>query len=120
MKHGIGEPVRRKEDMRLVAGAGCFSDDVNLPRQARGFVMRSVHAHARIKAMDTALAKAVPGVLAVLTGDEYKADGLKAIPPDPFFAAPVEAQRKLPDVVLVNRDGPVVSTPFYPLAVDKV
>src|SRR5437773_1540849 len=117
---GIGHPVRRKEDARLVVGAGCFSDDVDLPRQARAFVIRSVHAHARIKGIAVARAKAMPGVLAVLTGAEFKADGGKPIPPDPSLTAPVEAQRAFPDVVLVNRDGPVVPTSYYPLAVGKV
>ena len=42
MKKGIGAPVRRKEDARLLIGAGCYSDDVNLPRQAHAFVLRSV------------------------------------------------------------------------------
>src|SRR3979490_517694 len=53
---GIGASVRRKEDARLVVGAGCFSDDVDLPRQARAFVIRSVHAHARIRSIDAARA----------------------------------------------------------------
>jgi carbon-monoxide dehydrogenase large subunit len=117
---GIGQPVRRKEDARLVVGAGCFSDDVDLPRQARAFVIRSVHAHARIKSIDAMRAKALPGVLAVLTGADYKADGGKPIPPDPSLTTPAEAQRAFPDVVLVNRDGPVVPTSYYPLAVGKV
>jgi carbon-monoxide dehydrogenase large subunit len=120
MKTGIGEPVRRKEDARLVVGAGRFSDDVDLPRQARAFVIRSVHAHARIKGIDAARAKALKGVFAVLTGADLKADGLKPIPPDASMTASVEAQRKLPDVVLVNRDGPMTPTSYYPLAVDKV
>ncbi|MEA2938689.1 MAG: aerobic carbon-monoxide dehydrogenase large subunit, partial [Alphaproteobacteria bacterium] len=120
MKTGIGEPVRRKEDARLVVGAGCYSDDVDLPRQARAFVVRSVHAHARIKGIDTAQAKAKTGVLAVLTAADYSADGGKPMPPDASMAAPIEAQRRLPDVVLVNRDGPVTPTPYYPLALDKV
>src|SRR5262245_29976850 len=120
MKTGIGEPVRRKEDARLVVGAGRFSDDVELPRQARAFVLRSVHAHARIRSIDTARAKALRGMLAVLTGEDYKSDGLKPIPPDASTTMPIEAQRKLPDVVLVHRDGPLIQTPYYPLAVDKV
>jgi carbon-monoxide dehydrogenase large subunit len=120
MKTGIGEPVRRKEDARLVVGAGRFSDDVDLPRQARAFVLRSVHAHARIRGIDTARAKALKGVLAVLTGEDLKADGLKPIPPDASTTMPIEAQRKLPDVVLVHRYGPILSTPYYPLAVDRV
>src|SRR5262245_28897614 len=120
MKTGIGEPVRRKEDARLVVGAGRFSDDVDLPRQARAVVVRSVHAHARIKGIDTARAKALKGVLAVLTGEDFKADGLKPIPPDASTTMPIEAQRRLPDVVLVNSNGPLIQTPYYPLAVDKV
>src|SRR6266508_2698206 len=119
-KTGIGEPVRRKEDARLVVGAGRFSDDVDLPRQARAFVLRSVHAHARIKGIDTTRAKARKGVLAVLTGEDFKADGLRPIPPDASTTMPIEAQRKLPDVVLVNRNGPILPTPYYPLVVDKV
>jgi len=120
MTKGIGQPVRRKEDARLVTGAGCFSDDVDLPRQARAFVMRSVHAHARIRGIDTTRAKALRGVLAVLTGADLKADGIKPIPPDASIMVPVEAQRKLPDVVLVNKNGPYQPTPYNLLAVDKV
>src|SRR5262245_61632596 len=119
-KTGIGEPVRRKEDARLIIGAGRFSDDVDLPRQTRAFVLRSVHAHARIKGIDTTRASAHKGVLAVLTGEDFKADGLKPIPPDASTTMPIEAQRKLPDVVLVHRDGPLIQTPYYALAVDKV
>ena len=59
MKKGIGAPVRRKEDARLLIGAGCFSDDVDLPRQAHAFVIRSVHAHARIKSHRHGTAKAL-------------------------------------------------------------
>jgi aerobic carbon-monoxide dehydrogenase large subunit len=120
MKTGIGQPVRRKEDARLLVGAGRFSDDVDLPRQARAFVLRSCHAHARIKGIATEQATARKGVLAVLTGADYKGDGLKPIPPDASTTMPIEAQRRLPDVVLVNRDGPLTPTPQYPLAVDKV
>jgi aerobic carbon-monoxide dehydrogenase large subunit len=118
--NGIGAPVRRKEDARLVVGAGCFSDDIDLPHQARAFVVRSVHAHARIKAIDVTRAKALKGVLAVLTGADYHADGGKPIPPDHALTAPIEALRPFPDVILVNRAGPVVPTTYYPLAVDKV
>jgi carbon-monoxide dehydrogenase large subunit len=120
MTTGIGQPVRRKEDARLLVGAGRFSDDVDLPRQAWAFVMRSVHAHARIKGIATERARARKGVLAVLTGADYKADGLKPIPPDASTTMPIEAQRRLPDVVLINRHGPLTPTPQYPLAVDKV
>ena len=120
MKTGIGEPVRRKEDARLVVGAGRFSDDIDLPRQAHAFVIRSPHAHARIRNIDAVRAKERKGVLAVLTGADFKADGLKPIPADASTTMPIEAQRKLPDVVLVNRDGPITPTPYHPLAVAKV
>jgi carbon-monoxide dehydrogenase large subunit len=120
MNTGIGAPVRRKEDARLLVGAGCYSDDVDLPRQARAFVLRSPHAHARIKAIDATQAKALKGVLAVLTGEDLRADGIKPIPPDASITLPMEAQRRLPDVVLVNRQGVLAPTPNYPLAVEKV
>jgi carbon-monoxide dehydrogenase large subunit len=119
MNTGIGQPVRRKEDARLLVGAGRFSDDVDLPRQARAFVLRSNQAHARIRSIATERARALKGVLAVLTGADLKADGVKPIPPDASTTMPIEAQRRLPDVVLVHRDGPLMQTPYYPLAVDK-
>ena len=63
----IGQPVRRKEDLRLITGKGRFSDDVNWPNQAYAVFLRSPHAHARIGAIDARAALAIPGVLAVLT-----------------------------------------------------
>ena len=72
----IGQPVRRKEDRRLLTGQGSFSDDFNLPGQAYAVFVRSPHAHARIRAIDVRAALAIPGVLGVLTGKELLADGL--------------------------------------------
>src|SRR4030081_3643936 len=77
---GIGQPVRRREDLRLLTGKGCYSDDVNLPGQAYAVMVRSPHAHALIHSIDTAPARAVPGVLAVLTAEDIEADGLRALP----------------------------------------
>ena len=77
---GIGQPVIRKEDAALLIGHGHFSDDLNLAGQAYAVMVRSPHAHARIRAIDTAAAMALPGVLAVLTGADARADGLKPIP----------------------------------------
>ena len=62
----IGQPVRRKEDRRLLTGQGSFSDDINLPGQAYAVFVRSPHAHARIRAIDVCAALASPGVLGVL------------------------------------------------------
>jgi aerobic carbon-monoxide dehydrogenase large subunit len=73
---GIGQPVRRFEDPRLLRGEGRFIDDVNLSGQAHAVVVRSVHAHARIRALDTTAAARAPGVVAVLTGADVARDGL--------------------------------------------
>jgi carbon-monoxide dehydrogenase large subunit len=75
-KYGIGQPVLRFEDPRLLQGRGRYIHDVNLPGQAYAVLLRSPHAHAKITTIDTAAAKALPGVVAVFTGADYAADGL--------------------------------------------
>src|SRR5215472_18702017 len=77
---GIGQPVRRVEDRRFITGRGNYLDDINRPRQAYAFMLRSPHAHARIRRIDPAAARAAPGVLAVLTGEELARDGIGTIP----------------------------------------
>jgi carbon-monoxide dehydrogenase large subunit len=77
---GIGQPVRRKEDVRLLTGRGQYTDDIDLPGQAHLAVLRSPHAHARIASMNVEPARAAPGVLAVLTGHDAAADGLGLSP----------------------------------------
>ena len=67
---GIGQPVRRFEDKRLLSGNGRFQNDNNLLGQAYAYVLRSPHAHARIRALDLRAAKAAPGVVLILTGDD--------------------------------------------------
>jgi carbon-monoxide dehydrogenase large subunit len=110
----IGQPVRRREDMRLVTGNGSYADDVNLPGQAYAAMVRSPHAHARIRAIDTTAAMAAPGVLAVLTGRDLIADGLKPIPHKVWSQHPAE-------IALEGRDGFTTFTaPHYPLPPDKV
>jgi carbon-monoxide dehydrogenase large subunit len=84
MKFGVGQPLRRFEDQRLLTGHGRFQDDVNLPRQVWAVFVRSPHAHARIERLDTAAAARMPGVLAVYTGTDYRNDSLgmpKAVMP---------------------------------------
>ena len=76
----IGQPVPRFEDPRLVKGGGRYVADMMFPGTAFGYVLRSPHAHARIRSIDTAKAKAAPGVLAVLTGADYKAAGFGDLP----------------------------------------
>ena len=58
---GVGQPVRRVEDRRFLTGRGRYLDDIVRPRQAHAAMLRSPHAHARIRAIDTAAAKAAPG-----------------------------------------------------------
>jgi carbon-monoxide dehydrogenase large subunit len=79
-QYGIGQPVRRVEDRRFLTGHGRYVDDLNLPRQASAYMLRSPHAHARIRGIATAAAAAAPGVVAVLTGDDLARDGLGTIP----------------------------------------
>jgi carbon-monoxide dehydrogenase large subunit len=110
----MGASVRRKEDLRLLTGQGCYSDDVNHHGQCYAVFLRSPHAHARIRAIDTANALAQPGVIAVLTGRDQLADGLKPIPYEPMLLPPGDPQ-------ILNKDGtPPFSGPQYALAVDKV
>src|ERR1700738_4724630 len=71
---GIGAAVRRKEDHRFITGKGHYTDDINRPGQGYAFFVRSPHAHATIKSIDTKTASGMPGVLAVLTGAELSAD----------------------------------------------
>jgi aerobic carbon-monoxide dehydrogenase large subunit len=78
---GIGQPVPREEDPYLVRGAGRYVDDVQAIGQTRAYVLRSPHAHARIVRIETAEAKAKPGVLLVLTGDDAEVLGLGTLRP---------------------------------------
>jgi carbon-monoxide dehydrogenase large subunit len=77
----IGEAVPREEDHRLLTGRGRFADDVNALRQARAYVLRSPHSHAEIRSIDTRAAAQMPGVLAVLTGEDLARRGLGALKP---------------------------------------
>jgi carbon-monoxide dehydrogenase large subunit len=99
MPQTIGKPIRRKEDVRLVTGKGRFSDDLILPGQTYASFVRSPHAHARIGRIDTSIARDIPGVLAILTGADVAAAGLKAIPHTPIPMKPPA------DIALRNRDG---------------
>lgn len=103
---GIGASVRRREDLRFVSGRGTYTDDINRPGQLYAVILRSPHAHARIRGIDTAAAKAAPGVAAVFTGDEMAADGVGGLP--------CGWQVK-------NKDGTPMAEPPHPvLAVGKV
>ena len=79
-KNGIGAPVPRENDRRLLTGGGRYLDDISFEGQAHGFVLRSPHAHARIAGIDTSEAARMPGVLAVLDGRDWEADGHGSFP----------------------------------------
>ena len=115
MKTGkpIGQPIRRKEDRRLLTGRGRFSDDFSLPAQTHAVMVRSPYAHARLLAFDTTSAAAMPGVLGVFTGADCAADGLGAIPHSPL-------PKTKHDLKLRGPGGSgVFIGPHYPLPTDK-
>lgn len=102
-KFGVGQGVPRWEDPRLLRGGGRFGDDINRPGQAHGIVIRSPHAHAHIRAIDTAAGLAAPGVLKIYTGQDIADAGLGGIAcvvprekPDgsPMFTPPNTALRR--------------------------
>jgi carbon-monoxide dehydrogenase large subunit len=105
-EYAIGNSVPRFEDLRLLRGGGRYVDDIVLPGMAFGHVLRSPHAHAKIRRIDTTQAKAAPGVLAVLTGADWASCG--------FGDLPVAGGMKL-------RDGSPMYRPKYPALVkDRV
>jgi carbon-monoxide dehydrogenase large subunit len=111
--NGIGQPVRRKEDFRLLTGRGSFADDLQLPGSAHAVIVRSLHAHAHIRSVEKAAALASSGVLAVLIGRDYVADGLAPIPHG-------AALMGHPDVAVRVRGFGPITTRDYPMPPDKV
>ena len=77
---GMGHAIKRKEDLRFIQGRGNYVDDINLPHMVYGQLVRSPYAHARIKSINTAKAKAVPGVLAIVTGEDLAKANLAWMP----------------------------------------
>src|SRR5579885_563533 len=105
-EYGIGQAVSRFEDPRLLKGGGRYVDDFSLPRQTYAYILRSPHAHARLKRIDLEAAKAMPGVLGVFTHADLAADGLGT--------TRVQFQRKRPD------GSPLFSVPHPGLARERV
>ena len=103
---GIGQPVTRFEDRRLLQGEGRFLDDVRLSGQTQAVLVRSPHAHARIVGIDTAAAAKAPGVLAVFTGADLARDGLGTMQ--------MTLKRKRPD------GSPMFAPPHRGLTQDRV
>ena len=82
MRFGIGQPVTRKEDARFLTGRGRYVADIDLVRQAHAVFVFSPHAHARVQGINKSAAEKLPGVLAVLTGEDWAADGLGTLDPE--------------------------------------
>ncbi len=112
----IGRSMPRFEDLRLLRGAGRYSDDISLPDQVYAAFVRSPHAHAHIRRIGTAKARAMNGVLAVLTGADYVADGLKGAlqRPNPAGAVDIKIPAFAPD------KRPILDERQYPLALERV
>jgi aerobic carbon-monoxide dehydrogenase large subunit len=105
-KFGLGQSVRRVEDQRFITGSGRYTDDIDLPGQAYGYVLRSPEAHARIASIDVGAARSAPGVLDVITGAEIEATGGNQLP----CMIPIK-----------NRDGSDGILPLCPvLSADRV
>ncbi len=105
-RYAVGQPVPRKEDPVLLRGEGRYSDDLNRPGQAYGVMVRSTAAHGFIRSIDTGAAKALPGVLAVLTGQDLIDAGMGSMPSGMSFKM---------------RDGSNMPKPEQPiLTTDKV
>jgi len=79
-KYGIGQPVRRKEDVRFLTGTGTYIDDITSENLCHAIVLRSPHAHAKIIRIDTGEAENLPGVLAIITPGEWMEQGFQPIP----------------------------------------
>jgi carbon-monoxide dehydrogenase large subunit len=102
----IGAPVRRREDFRFITGQGTYTDDINRPGQLHAAILRSPHAHARIRGIEVAAARQAPGVVAVFTGRDMEADGVGGLPCG---------------WLVTSKDGaPMVEPPHPPVAVDRV
>ena len=109
----IGKPLPRKEDERLVTGHGRFTDDFALEGQAYAAMVRSPYPHARIAAIATERAKAMPGVLGVFTGVDCAADKIGPIPHDPVPKTKFDMKLHAP------RGGAVFAGPHMLLPADK-
>jgi aerobic carbon-monoxide dehydrogenase large subunit len=110
----IGQPLRRKEDERLLTGKGRFSDDFTLPGQVYAAIVRSPHPHARIARIDTRPAMAMPGVLGVFTRQDCPSDKLAPIPHSPVPSTRYDMKLTGPG------GGPILIGPQMLLPSDKV
>lgn len=112
----IGKPLPRFEDLRLVAGQGRYTDDILTPDAAWAYLVRSPHAHAQIRRVDVRRAVASPGVLAVLTAADYRADGHRGIV---HVAVPADTYDVAKPAFVATPERPIFDQPHLPLAEDR-
>jgi len=117
MPEGIGAPVRRVEDARLITGHGTYSDDVNAAGQAYAYYVRSPYAHALINSIDTSAAKAMPGIVGILTGADYAATGWTGVP---HLANPADMLDASVPALSAREGTKLFMCPNMPFATDKV
>ncbi len=103
MAPSIGTPVRRKEDYRFLTGQGTYTDDINRPGQLHAYILRSPHAHAAIRSIDTKAAAGAPGVAAIFTGADMAKDEIGGLPCG---------------WLINNKDGSPMNEPPHPVLAD--
>jgi carbon-monoxide dehydrogenase large subunit len=113
----IGQPLPRLEDRRFVTGNGRYTDDIKAEGQVYAAFLRSPHAHALLRSINTEAARSAPGVLAVLTGKDYLTDGFQGID---HIANPAGAVNYAQPTFENSLTGSIFSQPHMPLAVDTV
>jgi carbon-monoxide dehydrogenase large subunit len=113
----IGRPLPRFEDLRFVRGRGLFTDDQVLLGQVFAVFVRSAYAHARLLAITTENARRLPGVLAILTGEDYAADGCAGIPQMPV---PNDALDVTKPAFVASPESRILAAPQWPLAMERV
>src|SRR5258707_14399423 len=99
MKFGIGQPVRRREDVRLVTGRGCYLDDIQIDRPTFAHFVRSPHAHEVIRGIDASPARSSADVIGVLTAADLPATGFVPVR-GAFKNRDCSAMRQSPKIVL--------------------
>ncbi|SVE48232.1 uncharacterized protein METZ01_LOCUS501086, partial [marine metagenome] len=109
----LGDPIRRREDLHLITGTGCYVDDVAPPSAVHMHVLRSTIAHGEIENIDISAASSADGIVGILTGSEFQNDDLGNIPCQsvPAFVPP-EAWRKSPFPALISDRVRAVGDPI--------
>lgn len=104
MEKSVGKSIRRREDDRFITGTGRYLDDISFPGSCSAYILRSPLAHAVIRGIDTAAARAMSGVVAVLTGEQVKADGIPPLPCCIRISLKPGTEQSFPDHPILAQD----------------